>query len=178
MRKRRRRRFFSPPAKSTNRQGVISVVGIALFVMSFGTLLIVRHERVLQQLRGEWIAVPWQSEWPELPNAPQGPREDIRRAVYSFSGAKPEIMKHIPCFCGCRTMGHTSAHDCYVKERSPRGVVAEWNDHGLACPLATDISGDVMLLYERREPLANIRSRIDEEFGQRGPATETPRPPH
>jgi len=45
------------------------------------------------------------------------------------------------------------------------------------CPLSPDITGDVMLWYERGKPLSAIRYDIDQEFGSRGPATPTPDPP-
>ena len=103
-------------------------------------------------------------------------REDIARAVYSFAGTKPDVLEHIPCFCGCRLRGHGSVHDCYVKHRSAESVVTEWDDHGLTCALATDITGDVMLWHDQGESLSTIRRRIDQEFGTRGPATDTPLP--
>lgn len=111
-----------------------------------------------------------------MPASVQGLREDIARALYAFAGTKPAVLQHIPCYCGCVKDGHTSAHDCFVCRRSTTGVVTEWNQHGMVCPLATDITGDVMLWDEQGESLKVIRQRIEREFQSRGPATDTPLP--
>jgi hypothetical protein len=72
--------------------------------------------------------------------------------------------------------GHHSDHDRFVKHRSADGAVTAWEEHGLVCPLATDITGDVMLWQDQGKSLHVIRGDVDRESGARGPATETPLP--
>ena len=38
------------------------------------------------------------------------------RQAYQFAVANPDLLKQIPCYCGCGAVGHTSNLGCYVKE--------------------------------------------------------------
>ena len=52
---------------------------------------------------------------------------DIRQApvevreAYRFAIANREILRYIPCYCGCGHEGHTSNASCYVKDSSTPG---------------------------------------------------------
>jgi hypothetical protein len=52
---------------------------------------------------------------------------DIRRAsprireAYRFAIANQEVLRYIPCYCGCGSDGHTSNASCYLKESSKPG---------------------------------------------------------
>jgi hypothetical protein len=56
---------------------------------------------------------------------------DTVRAVFQFAALHPEVLHHIPCFCGCQNMGHRHNDDCFVKSRDANGVPTEWEAHGL-----------------------------------------------
>lgn len=49
---------------------------------------------------------------------------DIRKApekvreAYRFAIANREVLRYIPCYCGCGADGHTSNASCYVKDSS------------------------------------------------------------
>ena len=163
--------------RSNLQAGVLTGLAIA-FVVALMTMMVIHHERFDRIRPDEWSSLPWDPAWPALPIARGGRelRADVAKAIYAFAGTKPEVMEYIPCYCGCRSRGHRSHHACYVKRRSSDGRVAEWNDHGLMCPLGPDISGDVILWHEQGQSLSVIRRKIDDEFGSRGPSTETPRP--
>jgi hypothetical protein len=52
---------------------------------------------------------------------PEGLRvapEEIREA-YRFAVANRDVLRYIPCYCGCNEQGHTSNASCYVKDNSP-----------------------------------------------------------
>src|SRR5207247_2173745 len=71
--------------------------------------------------RYEWTkAVPWNPSWPALPalNVARGLRIEEARALYSFAGENADILKYIPCYCGCQSQGHRSNVDCYIGQRS------------------------------------------------------------
>jgi hypothetical protein len=55
-------------------------------------------------------------------------KPDIIEA-YRFAAANPEILKKIPCYCGCVAAGHKSNYDCYVKEVRPDGSIV-FDRHG------------------------------------------------
>jgi hypothetical protein len=137
---------------------------------------VVKHERFLQYRRNEWVALPWNGAWPAMPGPIKNMPAHVARSLYAFAGAKPEVLDHIPCHCGCRSKGHRSVHSCFVKHRSTKGIVTEWEEHGLTCPLATDITGDVMLWHDQGKSIDVIRRAIDREFGGRRPGTDTPLP--
>ena len=49
---------------------------------------------------------------------------DIRRApvdvreAYRFAIANRDILRYVPCYCGCGAQGHTSNASCYIKDES------------------------------------------------------------
>ena len=70
--------------------------------------------------------------FPPIPNpgfAPPVP-VDQARAVYQFAAEHPEILKYVPCYCGCESTGHNHNESCFVKRRDTQGNVTEWDTHG------------------------------------------------
>lgn len=70
----------------------------------------------------------------ELPPIPTGPQVLPRpplvvEAVYEFAARHPEVLRYMPCFCGCERKGHGSNHDCFVARRDADGRVT-WDAHG------------------------------------------------
>ncbi len=55
---------------------------------------------------------------------------DQARAVYVFAAKHPEILKYVPCYCGCENDGHPHNESCFVKRRDAKGNVLEWDTHG------------------------------------------------
>jgi len=43
--------------------------------------------------------------------------------AYRYARANPEVLKYIPCFCGCNHHGDTSNLECYIDEMRPDGSV-------------------------------------------------------
>jgi hypothetical protein len=55
---------------------------------------------------------------------------DQTRAVYQFAAEHPEVLKFVPCYCGCESSGHPHNESCFVKRRDAAGNVVEWDTHG------------------------------------------------
>ena len=55
-----------------------------------------------------------------LPSDIRQAPSDVREA-YRFAIANREILRYIPCYCGCGAEGHTSNASCYVKDFSTPG---------------------------------------------------------
>jgi len=55
-----------------------------------------------------------------LPEGLRYASDEIREA-YRFAAANRDILRYIPCYCGCDKDGHTSNASCYVKDSSPPG---------------------------------------------------------
>jgi hypothetical protein len=45
------------------------------------------------------------------------------REAYRFAIANREILRQIPCYCGCGSDGHKNNADCYIKDVKPDGTV-------------------------------------------------------
>lgn len=64
-------------------------------------------------------AWPAEDRWPTVFwEAPADVQETYRYAV-----ANQDLLKWMPCFCGCNEMGHTSNASCYVQEARADGSV-------------------------------------------------------
>ncbi|HXG87613.1 MAG TPA: PCYCGC motif-containing (lipo)protein [Vicinamibacterales bacterium] len=77
-------------------------------------------------------AAPAKPTYPPIPNpgfAPARPA-DQTRAVYQFAAEHPEVLKYVPCYCGCESSGHPHNESCFVKRRDAKGNVTEWDTHG------------------------------------------------
>lgn len=69
---------------------------------------------------------------PPIPNPGFAPGRpvDTTRAVYRFAAEHPEVLKYVPCYCGCESTGHGHNESCFVKRRDAKGNVIEWDTHG------------------------------------------------
>ena len=90
--------------------------------------------------------------------------------AYQFAIANPEILKQIPCYCGCGAMGHTSNYACYVANISEDGEV-EYDNHALGCSICVDISQDTMLLLDQGKDVSEIFAFVDNAYARFGPPT-------
>jgi Protein of unknown function with PCYCGC motif len=55
-----------------------------------------------------------------LPSDVQRAPAEVREA-YRFAIANRDVLRYIPCYCGCGSEGHTSNASCYVKDSSKPG---------------------------------------------------------
>jgi len=89
--------------------------------------------------------------------------------AYQFAAANPEVMKHIPCYCGCGAMGHTSNYACYVSGVDANGKV-NFDSHALGCSICVDITQDTMRLLKEGKSVAEIKTSIDQTYSKYGPS--------
>jgi hypothetical protein len=88
--------------------------------------------------------------------------------AYQFAVANPEMMKEIPCYCGCGAMGHTSNYSCYVK--SDTGGKITFDDHAQGCSICVDITQDTMRMLREGKTVKEIRAAIDQTYAKYGPS--------
>jgi hypothetical protein len=43
-------------------------------------------------------------------------------ALYRFATTRGDVLRYVPCTCGCTQVGHTSNRSCYVKAESDATV--------------------------------------------------------
>jgi hypothetical protein len=118
---------------------------------------------------------------PPLPSvgfAPVRPM-DVVRATYDFAAQHPEILKYVPCYCGCGEQGHKANESCFVARRDPKGNVLEWDTHGFGCAICVDVARESMQLYNSGADVVIIRAAIERRWapGNAGGRTPTPAPP-
>ncbi len=89
--------------------------------------------------------------------------------AYRFAAANPDIMKQIPCYCGCGKMGHTSNYDCYVDEVDAGGQI-KYDTHALGCSICVDITQDTMRLLKEGKSVPEIEAYVDQTYSKYGPS--------
>jgi hypothetical protein len=100
----------------------------------------------------------------EVKSAPSTVQE-----AYQFAVANPDVMKQVPCYCGCGAMGHTSNYACYVSDVDVNGNVS-FDTHALGCSICVDITQDTMRLLKQGKPVTDIKTYIDQTYSQYGPS--------
>jgi len=100
----------------------------------------------------------------EVQSAPVAVQE-----AYQFNTANPDIMKDIPCYCGCGDIGHTSNYDCYVSNVDASGNIT-FDNHALGCSICVDITQDVMRMLRDGKSPQDARAYIDATYSKYGPS--------
>lgn len=93
----------------------------------------------------------------------------VVQEAYQFAAANPEVLEHIPCYCGCGAMGHTSNYSCYFSDETS-GEVQDFDPHALGCSICVDITQDSMRLLQQDKSVDEIRAYIDETYASFGPS--------
>lgn len=101
-------------------------------------------------------------------NQAQAPA-DVREA-YQFAMAHPEILKAVPCYCGCVSHGHKHNYNCFVK------ASGELDQHGLNCGMCVQAALKAKQLYEKGTSLPEIRKQVDETYQKLPDMKPTPTP--
>jgi len=89
--------------------------------------------------------------------------------AYQFNAANPDIMKNIPCYCGCGNIGHTSNYDCYVSDVDAQSNIT-FDNHALGCSICVDITQDVMRMLRDGKSPQEARAYIDATYSRYGPS--------
>ena len=91
------------------------------------------------------------------------------QTAYKFNVANPDIMKDIPCYCGCGSVGHESNYDCYVSNIDDKGIIT-FDNHALGCSICVDITQDVMRMLRDGKSPQDARAYIDATYSKYGPS--------
>jgi hypothetical protein len=108
-----------------------------------------------------------------LPRPPE-----VIRTTYRFAAEHPEVLRYIPCFCGCETSGHRSSEDCFVASRARNGKVTKWNEHGIACAMCIAVADRAREMHAKGSSVVEVRADVERRYGHTtGLSTPTPLPP-
>lgn len=119
-------------------------------------------------------------ELPPLPEVqfPMARPAPITRAAYEFAARHPEVLRYVPCFCGCERHGHGSNADCFVAKRGGDGRPV-WSPHGIGCGICIDVAREAARMHAAGASVAVIRDAIDRKYkGEYPTSTATPPAPH
>lgn len=150
--------------------GLIVVAGVVL-VVSVSVFIRVRRQSARPpELSPVAVALPptsdikWDEKWPSLviSGLPARPLEEIR-ATYAFAARRPDVLRSMPCYCGCKRQGHESNEACYVRSRSTAGV-PRWTDHAITCGMCIDITHDAIVMTTDHESVDAIRRAIETKY--------------
>ena len=103
-----------------------------------------------------------------MPDSVQSSPVSVQQA-YQFAAANPEIMKQIPCYCGCGSVGHTSNYSCYVTTVDDKGAIT-FDKHATGCSICVDITQDVIRMARDGKSPGDIRVAIDNTYSKYGPS--------
>ena len=97
--------------------------------------------------------------------------------AYAFALRSPDLLRWMPCYCGCGAMGHGSNVDCYFKP-TMAGLTPRYEEHASYCDICVDITLMAKHLLAQGQTLGQVRAAIDQAFGGGGaPGTPTELPP-
>jgi hypothetical protein len=88
--------------------------------------------------------------------------------AYQFAVANPDVLKNIPCYCGCGAAGHKSNYACYVKDDT--GGKITYDLHATGCSICVDITRDTMRMMQQGKSIPEIKKAIDQTYSQFGPS--------
>lgn len=91
----------------------------------------------------------------------------VVQASYQFAGANPDVLKGIPCYCGCGSIGHTSNYSCYVQSSDAQGNLT-FDHHALGCSLCVDITQDAVRLLKQGKSVPEIKAYVDSTYARYG----------
>lgn len=117
---------------------------------------------------------------PPLPNPGYPPARpmDVVRQAYEFAAKNPDVIKYVPCYCGCERNGHHSNESCFVRSRDAKGGVTSWDTHGWGCTICIDVAVEAARMHALGASPTSIRAAIDRKYASHFPtSTPTPRPP-
>ena len=96
--------------------------------------------------------------------------------AYAYAMYHPQIIKWMPCYCGCGGMGHRSNLDCYLKPGQPGGETV-FEEHASYCDVCVKTTLLAKKMFAEGRTLREIRDAVDQTFGGSTPGTLTDLPP-
>ena len=119
---------------------------------------------------------------PDLPLVPGNIATAVRpaevvKAAYLFAAQHPEVLKYVPCFCGCERAGHRGNDDCFVSARDAAGKPSQWEAHGMVCEVCIDVATQARQMHNSGASLVAIREAIEKRYAGSHGHTPTPVPP-
>ena len=104
----------------------------------------------------------------EMPAEVQAAQVAVQQA-YQFAAANPDVVRQLPCYCGCGAIGHTSNYACCIAGADASGR-RKYDSHALGCSICVDITQDAIRLTRQGKSPAEIRAYVDQTYSKYGPS--------
>lgn len=92
---------------------------------------------------------------------------------YRIAAASRDIMRNVPCYCGCKQdpEKYQSLEDCFYDRKT-----GDFDEHAAGCTTCLDEAIDIDQWKKDGLSASEIRDLIDAKYAERGEPTDTPRP--
>jgi hypothetical protein len=113
-------------------------------------------------------------EWPEYVTD----ADPEVQSLYEFQVTHGELMRYMPCFCGCGdNVGHRNNRDCFIEEVRDNGSV-EFDPMAPSCGVCLGVAAQSREMLEEGSSPREIRAAIDTQYADSiDTSTPTPYPP-
>lgn len=118
---------------------------LVLFIVGFTLYSVTRHV-----LSGQY----------GLPKSAQ--RNPMIKEAYLFAQEHPDLLRQMPCYCGCSNIGHKNNYECYFDD------AGNFIEHASLCGGCTGITLDVKRMYGEGKSIEEMHTFIDEKYGGPG----------
>ena len=90
--------------------------------------------------------------------------------AYRLAVDNRELFSQMPCYCGCAMLDnpHQNLDQCFFM------ADGSFEMHAAYCTICADIATDAARWSQEGKTTAEVRQLVDEQFGDVGPATNTP----
>jgi len=92
------------------------------------------------------------------------------KSAYEYALKNPELLKQIPCNCGCDRLGHKNVEDCFIKEFRDNGKVV-FEEHGANCGVCYSTALDSKDLFGQGKGIQEVKNFINEKYPKYGYGT-------
>jgi hypothetical protein len=96
--------------------------------------------------------------------------------AYAYALEHPQVIRWMPCYCGCAGMGHRSNLDCYL-QRSETVARTTFEEHASYCDICVETTLLAKKMTAEGRTLREIRAAVDQTYGGAAPGTPTDLPP-
>jgi hypothetical protein len=133
-----------------------------IFLLAIILLSLLALPACSAQMEGDLRMMPFDQMPAEVQSSPV-----VVQQAYQFAAVNPDVMKQIPCYCGCGDIGHTSNYSCYVSGVDDKGNIT-FDNHALGCSICVDITQDVMRLLKEGKTVLEIKAYVDATYSKYG----------
>ena len=95
--------------------GVAAVVALTLAGLAWSAPTVAQRAPIKDEIGDEVQTVP-RGGLPEFAADADVP------ALYRFATTRGDVLRYMPCTCGCAQVGHTSNRSCYIKAETDAAV--------------------------------------------------------